>query len=221
MNIALPDLLREATWPLHREVERSGLMRRILGGRFERAQYVALLYNLHAIYATLEPLLLRHAQHPWLAAIHDPRLFRADALRDDLRVLEGSPAETAAAEPLMPATHDYVARLQSLDRGAPQLLAAHAYVRYLGDLSGGQALARVVARALALTPPAGVRFYDFGPAAQVEQRAAAFRAGLAQIPADAAGAQQLATEAQCAFELHGALFRELDPPTAPSPSAAP
>lgn len=221
MSTVLPDLLREATWQLHREVERSGLMRRILGGRFERAQYVALLHNLHAIYATLEPLLLRHAKHPWIAAIHDPALFRADALRDDLRVLEGSPAELVAAGPLRPAAREYVARLQSLDRGAPQLLAAHAYVRYLGDLSGGQALARVVARALALTPPAGVRFYDFGPPAQVEQRAAAFRAGLAQIPADATGAQQLATEAQRAFELHGALFRELDSPTAPGLLAAP
>lgn len=220
MSIALPDLLREATWPLHREVERSGLMRRILGGRFERAQYVALLHNLHAIYATLEPLLLRHAQHPWLAGIHDPALFRADALREDLRVLAGSPAEQEPAGSLQPATREYLARLQSLDRGAPQLLAAHAYVRYLGDLSGGQALARVVARALALTPPAGVRFYDFGPAAQVEQRTAAFRAGLARIPADAAGAQQLAAEAQRAFGLHGALFRELDSPAAPT-SAAP
>lgn len=217
MNAALPDLLRDATWPLHREVERSALMRRILSGRFERALYLSLLRNLEAIYATMEPLLLRHARHPWLAAIHDPALFRTAALRDDLQVLAAGLPVTDAVAPVLPATRDYMARLQSLDRDAPQLLAAHAYVRYLGDLSGGQTLARVVTRALELTPPAGVRFYAFGTATEAASRAAAFRRGLAAMPVDEAGAAQLAAEAQKAFALHAALFSALEQAPGPPP----
>lgn len=212
MTSTLPELLRDATWMLHREVERSTLMRRLLGGRFERALYVELLRNLHAIYATLEPLLLQHARDPWLAAVHDPMLFRTASLRDDLCVLAGQGADAAAWEGLQPATQRYVACLQMLGGTRPSLLAAHAYVRYLGDLSGGQALARVVARALSLTPPAGVRFYDFGTAAQTEARAAAFRLGLAAMPVDEAGARELVAEARRAFELHVALFEDLVSP---------
>jgi heme oxygenase (biliverdin-producing, ferredoxin) len=181
-------------------------MRRLLSGQFDRALYVDLMRNLAVIYRTLEPLLARHAMHPWIAAIHDPALFRAEAIAADLRDLDAAAARPAAA-----ATLAYAERLQALDRDAPQLLAAHAYVRYLGDLSGGQALRRIVGGALGLAPPKGLRFYDFGEAATVVARAHAFRQGLACIRADASAAQALVAEARQAFQLHAALFRELDP----------
>ena len=202
----LPDMLRAATWPLHTEVEKTGVMRRILAGRFDRWLYLALLRNLAAIYDALEPLLARHATHPWLAAIHDPSLARAHALRDDLRVLG---ADVQAM--VLPSTQAYVDRLRVLGVEAPKLLVAHAYVRYLGDLSGGQVLRRIVRRTLELSGSDGTRFYEFGDDASVAARARAFRQGLASIPADHAAALELIGEAQRAFALHAALFRELDP----------
>ena len=212
----LPALLRSATWPLHAEVERAGLMRRLLAGRIERTDYVALLQNLGAIYAALEPLLLQHRADPALAPIHDPALHRTVALRADLRFLAGAVPRAPA---LARATQTYVERLHEIGRCAPRLLAAHAYVRYLGDLSGGQALQRVVGRALRLPGPDGLRFYDFGDAAAVARRAQVFRQGLAAIRLDDAAAAELVAEAQRAFALHGDLFRELD--TAPGGPSAP
>ncbi len=65
----LAQQLKLATGPLHRQVERSGLMRRILAGDFVHADYVALLHDLAALYGTLEAALARHASHPWLATV--------------------------------------------------------------------------------------------------------------------------------------------------------
>jgi heme oxygenase len=204
-NIAVR--LKSATSALHAEVERTGIMRRLLAGRIDRAGYVRLLHNLSAIYATLEPLLVRHSSHPWIATIIDVALFRAEALRADLKDLsEREDRDTTPA----PATIAYSRRLQALDRDAPQLLVAHAYVRYLGDLSGGQLLKQIVSRSLQLTSSAGLAFYDFGDSQTVAARAMAFRQALAALPVDDHAAGLLAAEAQHAFALHAALFRELD-----------
>jgi heme oxygenase len=213
----LPDVLRAATWPLHAAVERTGVMRYILAGQFERGLYLRLLRNLAAVYSALEPLLARHAAHPWLAAIRDPALLRTAALSADLRDLGGDPDA-----PLAAATGAYIGRLDALDREAPHLLVAHAYVRYLGDLSGGQTLRRTVARTLGLAGSTGLHFYDFGDADAVAALSRAFRQGLASIPAEGQAAEELVAEAKRAFELHAKLFRELDPgPAGSAPARSP
>jgi hypothetical protein len=52
--------------------------------------------------------------------------------------------------------------LESVDSTRPGLLLAHAYVRYLGDLSGGQLVAAKIRRVYSLPPPpGGTAFYEF------------------------------------------------------------
>lgn len=196
--------LRDATLARHTEAERAGCMPALLRGTLPQAAYVALLRQLRAIYAALEAALQRHAVHPCIAPLPLATLWRHAGLVRDLEVL----APHDAVEPsLLPATLAYVERLRRLDAEAPALLAAHAYVRYLGDLSGGQALARIVARAYGLAAGAGTRFYDFGPAPGPLARA--LRAALDALPLDAAGAQAVVDEAEAAFARHVALFGEL------------
>jgi heme oxygenase len=190
---------------LHRQVERSGLMRRILAGDFGHADYVALLHDLAALYGTLESALNRHASHPWLEPVIDRALFRAESLHSDLQALP-----PAVPRDPSPAAAAYVVRLRWLDRHDPGRLLAHAYVRYLGDLSGGQLVQKIVARTLGLTPPAGLRFYDFGDAATVNARAQAFRHSLAALRLDADAVQALTVEAQWSFAQHAQMFGELD-----------
>ncbi|MFN9859333.1 MAG: biliverdin-producing heme oxygenase, partial [Pseudanabaena sp.] len=43
----------------------------------------------------------------------------------------------------------------------PVLLIAHSYTRYMGDLSGGQALKHIVRSALDLPDECGTTFYEF------------------------------------------------------------
>ena len=207
MPIPLAARLRDATRHLHAEVERAGIMQRLLRGAVSRAAYAALLRNLHALYVPLEDGLSRHAGHPGLAPVADVRLYRSRALADDLALLHGPCWADDIG--LTPAARQYADHLRRLADAEPAALAAHAYVRYLGDLSGGQVLARVVATALGLAAGEGVGFYDFGSADDVGRLAQAFRAGLDGLAGDEAGAQALVDEACAAFERHRQLFEQV------------
>jgi heme oxygenase len=105
--------------------------------------------------------------------------------------------------------------LEELSASRPRLLLAHAYVRYLGDLHGGQLLRRCVARVLqaeavhAETAP-GLAFYDFGSPARVAELISSLRAGLNAATVDDAEADALAQEARLGFAWHIDLFQELD-----------
>ncbi len=200
MPPGLAERLRAETWPLHREVERAGIMPALLRGQVSRQGYGALLRQLHALYAALEDALRHHAGSAPLAPIAMPALFRTEALAADLMALAGPHWPDW---PLCPAAEDYVARLREIDAREPARLAGHAYVRYLGDLSGGQTVGRVVREALGL-PAEALRFYDFGGAG--DELAMRFRGGLANCGGDP---DAIIDEAKLAFRLHARLFEEL------------
>ena len=196
--------LRSATRDLHRDAERAGLMAALLRGHVERERYARLLVNLHALYAALEPALEDCGTQPGFAAFGFAALRRAPALAADLASLQ---VHTPPA--LAPAMQAYVARLQRLAREQPALLVAHAYVRYLGDLNGGQVLGPKIGRALSIDA-GGLRFFDFGPPEASAAAAARFRAALDALPlADADEAQALLDEARWSFAQHVELFDEL------------
>jgi heme oxygenase len=213
VSLNLGEALRLQTRPLHVQVERSGVMQALLRGRVDRSTYCALLRNLHAIYGALEDGLDHHAERPNVACVRIAGLARSEPLAQDLLALHGIGWESAY--PVLPATGRYVRRLREIDLSAPDLLPAHAYVRYLGDLSGGQVLRRIVAKALALGDPAGTRFYAFGEPDCAPELALRFRAGLDAIDADATAIAELVAEAQWGFALHGDLFEQLAQPGAP------
>lgn len=199
--------LKTATADMHRRVERSAFMASLLRGQVDRRRYVGLLHNLQALYAALEDALRRHGATPGVAPVVMPELFRSPAIAADLQALAG--ASALASAPLARATQHYVERLQQLSAAKPNLLVAHAYVRYLGDLNGGQALRRVVARSLGLADGSGTSFYDFGDSAAQQQLVRRFRAGLEAVAEQQKDTEALSAEALSAFERHEQLFEEL------------
>lgn len=200
--------LRSQTWPAHRQVEATTFVRTLLRGGIGRPDYCLLLASLLPIYAALEASLRRHAGRADVAAIYAPALEREAALREDLEALHGD--DWPDTLPPQPEALAYAAHLERVATQAPQLLVAHAYVRYLGDLSGGQAVQRVVARSLGLTDSTGTRFYDFGPAETVAALAGGLREGLDRIEGDEAALEAIVREAQDAFARHERLFTELE-----------
>ncbi len=200
--------LRTQTWPAHRQVEATPFVRTMLRGGLSLPAYCLLLASLHPIYAALESGLQRHAGRPEVAAVCAEPLWREPALADDLAHLHGADwREALAAQPQALA---YAAHLRELAERAPAMLVAHAYVRYLGDLSGGQTLRRIVAGSLGLPGGLGTRFYDFGPPAQTAALAGGLRAGLDRIEADEATREAIVHEAELAFARHEHLFGELE-----------
>jgi heme oxygenase (biliverdin-producing, ferredoxin) len=205
---SLAERLRSETKALHTRAERTPTMQHLLRGEMSRRAYCALLLNLLAVYAVLEPALQRHAAHPMLAPVFEPALQRVASLHADLTALGQS--DMALTTALVPATLRYVRRLHELDETTPQLLVAHAYVRYLGDLNGGQTLKRIVCRNAWMAPGEAVAFYDFGSTAATAALAQGFRGGLAAIAFDLRGTDAMVAEAQESFALHIEMFDQLD-----------
>ncbi|MFO1323582.1 MAG: biliverdin-producing heme oxygenase [Burkholderiales bacterium] len=206
---ALTARLRSATRPLHAAAERAGLMGALLAGRADRAGYASLLRNLHALYAALERALRAHDRSPLVGPLAMPALSRTDALRTDLDAVGGA---GWSEMPIVPAMCEYVAHVDALARREPARLGAHAYVRYLGDLNGGQALREVVQRALPIEGGRGLAFYDFGPPQAVDDLAHRFRRALDALPLSAVQADAFVAEAKGAFERHIRVFEELARP---------
>ena len=142
--------LRHDTAALHRQAERAGVMGHLLAGHVDCGAYVRLLRALYPVYLELERAL---ADHPEASPIPHLKLARAPAIASDLRELHGPDWERELRA--VPAGVAYAARILAVEAQCPPLLAAHAYVRYLGDLSGGQTLGRMVARGLGLVGEAG------------------------------------------------------------------
>jgi len=165
-----------------------------------------MLVDLRQVYAALETVLSCHASLPFIAPIYFPKeLVRLAALDDDLEfygVNKSHVVPTGAALA-------YAAHLQKLD---PLLLISHAYVRYLGDLSGGQQLAARVRKALHLSEAdgKGTRFYVFDQVDDLAQFKALFRQRLDSLTLTDDQAAGVVAEALRAFQLSASLFDAID-----------
>lgn len=211
--------LRSATRALHSEVERAGIMPELLRGELSVPVYVALLRNLHAIYATLEAALTALAHDPRIEPFCRADIFRLPALASDLTAL--SPEHNWPELPLRDATEAYVARLRSAEKDDPVRLIAHAYVRYLGDLNGGQLLARTVSRLTAHLSVSCVAFYDFGGKEAAANHARDLRDALDSLPLKDAEVATVLNEAMWAFKQHRLIFEALETPSSSAPQALP
>lgn len=197
--------LKAATAAAHARAERSVLMRRLMRGELPRPSYCRLLFALRGLYTVLDTALAVSESPLW-----HPALGRSASLARDLQHLHGEGWEhelDAGGE-----ARAYAARLRQHEARADHALAAlaaHAYVRYMGDLHGGQMLAASTQRAYGLAPGEGVAFYDFGSAQQVQALRAHLRAALAALPLTPAQDAEVVAEACWAFEAHERMFAEL------------
>ncbi len=205
--VSLSALLRERTRDAHAAAERAGIMVPLLRRTLSRAGYRTLLLNLLPIYEALEHALADPATPAPVRALALPGLARAERLRADIAgtdrwVDDGAPTRA------LPESIAYATHLQVLRQRAPLGLAAHAYLRYLGDLSGGQVLARIVRSAWGDDAP--VALYGFGDADVHARLASGFRQALDAVARTAAEAEPVVAEALDGFERHRRLFMALE-----------
>ncbi len=197
--------LRGATAEAHARIERTGVIAELIDGTISRQAYVGLLRSLVPVYAALEAGLRRHRRTPGLAPAIFPTLFRGRALAADLRVLAGpdwAVCIAPQAESLI-----YREHLHRIARDRPPALLAHAYVRYLGDLSGGRLIARTIGERFGLTPDRGLAFYSF--CRPDTPSPSDFRRALDLCPLDAGEIALVEREARESFERHARIARAL------------
>lgn len=187
------------TRTLHVEAERTGIIRDLLRGEATREGYVLLLRNLLPAYQAMEQGLARHRGSPALDRLIDFRLDRATALEADLVALCGK--RWSQGVPLLAEGERYARRIDKAAEGDGTRLIAHAYTRYLGDLSGGQILQRLLARSPGLQPTE-LSFYDFPRFSDLDALKADYRQALDNAGALAADPQALIEEGAIAFSFN-------------------
>ncbi|MGA2993987.1 heme oxygenase (biliverdin-producing) [Bradyrhizobium sp.] len=187
------------TKALHVEAERTGIIRELLRGSATRDGYILLLRNLLPAYRAMEQGLARHLKTPGIGALARYRLDRAPAIESDLVVLCGHAWHHDV--PLLPAGGNYARRIAEAVKGNGSRLIAHAYTRYLGDLSGGLILQRLLARSLDLRP-AELSFYDFPKYPDLAALKAAYREALDRAGSLASDPTNVIEEGALAFTLN-------------------
>jgi heme oxygenase (biliverdin-producing, ferredoxin) len=208
----LASQLREGTKQSHTMAENTAYMKCFLKGIVEREPFRKLIANLYFVYSTLEAELLRHRNHPVVGLIYFPELNRKASLEKDLVFYYGDNWREQIAPSA--AGKIYVDRLKEISNSEPALLVAHAYVRYLGDLSGGQGLKSIVRSALDLPSDRGTQFYEFDAFTSVgaiKEFKVRYRDTLNSLPVDSELIEKIVTEANKAFALNCEVMHSLEP----------
>lgn len=198
----------------HDRAEARPFVAELMAGSLSVRAYVDYLAVLAPVYGELERQLRATKDEASIALFDHRRLDRYDRIRSDLRGF-GQDVETSSPGQ---ATIHYVEAVTSAAQ-IPQRLIAHHYTRYLGDLAGGQVIARCMAQYYDI-PDALLTFYDFSDLGDVVHYRRRYKSLLDLVPWSTDEKQQFIDEVSTAFELNSALFDELSVRTGGPDSAA-
>lgn len=138
------DNLKNLTHKHHMDAERQVFVKELLSGTILKKRYAMYLYNQHVMYSRLELLANLNGLLVDLSGIS-----RATNILADYYELHGLVRD---APEVLPSTTKYLKHLSTISND-PAKLMAHVYVRHMGDLYGGQMIAKRV-------PGAG-KYYEF------------------------------------------------------------
>jgi heme oxygenase len=192
--------MKEGSTAEHEAAEHSPYVSELLSGRVNSQGYADYLLRLRMVYEALEEAVRGRHDDPLVAAVYDPALERLTAIDADLDYW----APGVARDIDSPAALAYRDRLVGASWGGA--LVAHHYTHYLGDLSGGQAIGKVLNRTFSLDG-AGLAFYKFPVRAKPYKDA--YRARLDNLDLNADQIGRAVDEVKLAFNMNQALFNEL------------
>lgn len=194
--------LREETANAHREAEHSSFMNQLLAGDLDADAIIALQQQMLHVYTTLERAVELLSDDPRVAAIGDPALSRVQRLRADLAAL-GAEADVAPSA----ATLRYILTVDKAANEADAAsIIAHHYVRYLGDLAGGQVIARKMEQLYGV-PRSALTFYDFSDIGAIKPYRDRYREALDSLELTEEEREHMLSAAAEAFRFNIDVFR--------------
>jgi len=208
MSTNLAQQLREGTTKSHSMAENVSFVKSFLGGVVDKKSYRKLVANLFFVYVAIEEELEKNKNHEVLSALYFPELYRRFSLMEDLNYYYGSNWQNEIQP--SPATQIYVDRIHDIGNNQPELLIAHSYTRYMGDLSGGQILKKIAQNAMQLSGDQGTAFYNFNDIQDDNKFKGLYRESLNSLPLTDIQIQQIIAEANTAFNLNMRVFQELN-----------
>ncbi len=199
--------LRERSSGAHSSSESQGFMTELLKGEGTRDDYISLVAQHYFIYEALEAAADAMRSNPVAAPFISDKLTRLPALEADLEFLVGADWREQIAP--LPTTERYVARIREVGFTWPGGFVAHHYTRYLGDLSGGLFIGRVMQRRFGFDTN-GVGFYIFDDIADPKAFKNVYREQLDAVPWDDAERERVCDEVLLAYRFNTELFADLE-----------
>lgn len=201
--------LKSSTRTEHDAAEHSSFIQDLMEGKLTAEDYVRLLAQYQPLYGALEKACAAWRSEPSVQQLLDPALDRSEAIRNDLAGLTEylgieMPDLTNAVTLYTQRIHE-VGALQT-----PERLIAHHYLRYLGDLSGGQAIGALVARHYNI-PSELLTMWKFPTIDKPKIYKDTYRIHLDHF-AQQANQEEIIDEARLGFALNRNLFVELGAP---------
>uniref|UniRef100_A0A8D2H8T6 Heme oxygenase 1 n=1 Tax=Urocitellus parryii TaxID=9999 RepID=A0A8D2H8T6_UROPR len=199
--------LKEATKEVHTQAENAEFMRNFQKGQVTRKGSKLVMASLYHVYVALEEQISATRTTPSSPPSTSPRncttgphwsrtwpsgTGHAGSRPSPTRQLRGS------------------GRLQQVERREPELLVAHAYTHYLGNLSRGQVLKKIADKALDLPSSGeGLAFFTFPNVASTTKFKQLYRSLMNTLEMTPEVRQRVIKEAKTAFLLNIKLFEEL------------
>jgi heme oxygenase len=136
--------LKELTHQAHKDAETSPFVKILFSGKINPQLYATYLKNQHPQYEILEVCAMPHGLLTGL-----PDIRRAPAINADYVELW---EDQEHPPDILPVVDRYIKYILSI-KDDPKKLMAHLYVRHMGDLAGGQMIAKRV--------PGSGKYYQF------------------------------------------------------------
>lgn len=210
----LSDALKQDTQEAHRRAETCEFMHAFMRGHVTKDLYREFLGIMYFVYEAMEEEMERNDGNEVLETIHFPaELNRIEAIDEDLKYYYGD--DWREQFTLTPAGKNYVDRIRDLGQSEPELLVAHHYTRYLGDISGGQTLKKKAQKSWGLEDPEdenkGIMFYFFPHVPDPNNFKRMYRARLNIIGGENPGlADRIVEESNRVYDFNTDVFREMD-----------
>lgn len=191
--------LKQATAEAHRRVEKNRLVQKILAGSISDQLLRKYLTALLPVYNHLESALSQLAEGSRFSGLYDERLCRYRAIVNDLgNIDEKNISENSLSQ--------WVQRAIKENEFS---LVAICYVRYLGDLNGGQILLRSIEKSDAISSETGLSFFRFESIPDMKEFISAYRSKINRLELTAAGRRQVIACAVEFFNRHDDLFNQI------------
>jgi heme oxygenase len=128
--------LKELTHEAHQNAERQEFVKILFSGKINPKLYAVYLKNQHPQYEILEVCAMAAG-----ILVGLPDIRRAPKINEDFIELWGRDNKDEVE--ILPVVKEYIDYIMNI-RNDPQRLMAHIYVRHMGDLAGGQMIAKRV-----------------------------------------------------------------------------
>jgi len=202
--VRLSKELKMGTKEAHTRAESTHFVTEFIKGNVSEEFYALYLTQLYFIYVALEERADECKDDIYFGKLHFPELHRQQSLERDLQFYLGYDWKQQLT--MLEATKAYI---ECIKQSSPLLLIAHAYTRFLGDLSGGQILKKKAQRHYGLPGDSGTQFYQFNIPSHHEFKQK-YRSTLDDLEISQKIASEIVKEANKSFDFNTDLFLELD-----------